>query len=254
MFFFFSKVLVFVLSPFLWFLLSLFTFFILKNEYWKKRFKFLTVSLFLFFSNSFIIESLVQNWEEPGQKIEQIQQHDIGIVLSGMFEYNGDLQVLSVRRGADRIWQAISLYKAKRIKKILISGDSGFIIRSGLHEATQTKEILVEWGIPKEDIIIENKSQNTHENAVKTTKLLHERYANQRFLLITSALHMNRASSCFRKAGLKFSIFSTDHYSKKKNNEITPDKFLPSVDSFVLWEAYLKEVVGYFVYYLQGYL
>lgn len=196
----------------------------------------------------------MQNWEVPGNKIEQINNYDIGIVLSGMFEYNRDIDEISVRRGADRIWKAISLYKANKIKKILISGDSGFVIRSGLHEADQTRQILINWGIPADDVIIENKSQNTHENAVNTTKLLKKRYSNKSFLLITSALHMKRASACFRKEGLQFGVFSTDHYTRRKKDEFTPDILLPSADSFVVWEAFLREVIGYMVYSLQGYL
>jgi uncharacterized SAM-binding protein YcdF (DUF218 family) len=254
MFFILSKVLAFLLSPFLWFLTSMCLYFFLKNEIWKKRFKYLTIILLFFFTNGFPIGFLMRNWEVPGKKINQMHQYDIGIVLTGMFEYNRDLDVLSVRRGADRIWQTISLYKARKIKKILISGDSGFVIRSGLHESDQTKEILVKWGIPSEDIIIENKSQNTHENAVNTTKLLKEKYPDKRYLLITSSLHMKRASACFQKEGLKFCEFTTDHYTKKKKDEFTPDALIPSVNTFVVWEAYLKEVVGYVVYSFQGYL
>jgi uncharacterized SAM-binding protein YcdF (DUF218 family) len=254
MFFILSKVFAFLLSPFLWFLTSMLLFFFLKNEAWKRRFKYLTIALLLFFTSGFPLGYLMRNWEVPGKKIEQMESYDIGIVLSGMFEFNRDLNVLSVRRGADRIWQAISLYKAKKIKKILISGDSGFVIRKGLHESDQTRELLIKWGIPKEDIIIENKSQNTHENAVNTTKLLKERYEKKRYLLITSALHMKRASACFRKQGLKFEMFSTDHYTQKKRVEFTPDILLPSVNSIVCWEAFIKELTGYFIYSLQGYL
>jgi len=254
MFFILSKLLAFVLSPFLWFTISLLVFFFLKNEVWKKRFKYLTIFLLAFFTSGFPIGFLIRHWEIPGKKIEQTSRYDIGVVLYGMFEYNRDLDALSVRRGADRIWQAISLYKAKKIKKILISGDSGFVVRSGLHESDQTKEILVAWGIPKEDIVIENKSQNTHENAVNTTKLLKKKFSKKRILLITSAMHMKRASACFHKEGLKFNVFTTDHYSKIKKDEFTPDELIPSIHSFVLWEVYLKEVTGYLVYSFQGYL
>jgi uncharacterized SAM-binding protein YcdF (DUF218 family) len=254
MFFVLSKVLAFILSPFLWFITSMLLYFFLKNEKWKRRFKLLTIILLLFFTNSFPLGFLMHVWEVPGKKIETMNQYDIGIVLTGMFEYNRDFEVLSVRRGADRIWQTISLYKAKKIRKILISGDSGFVIRTGLHEADQTKKVLIKWGIPEDDIILENKSQNTHENAVNTTKLIKEKYAGKKYLLISSALHMKRAAACFRKEGLKFSVFTTDHYSKKKKVEFTPDSLLPSANSFVIWEAYLKEIIGYAVYSFQGYL
>ena len=255
MFFIFSKILLSTLSPFLWFQISLLLFIFLKNELWKKRFKYITLIILFFFSSGFPIGLLIRNWEIPGKKIKDVKNYDVGIVLSGMVEFNQELEVLTIRRGADRIWQAISLYKKRKIKKILISGDSGYVIRGGLHEASQLKELLINWGIPKKDILIENQSKNTYQNAVFTTKFLNKEFSNKRFLLITSAIHMKRAAACFKKQGLKFDLFSTDHYNiKQKKDEFTPDTLLPSINSFVLWEVYLKEIVGYTVYSSQGYL
>ncbi len=255
MFFLLSKILLFILSPFLWFLTSLFLYMFLKNELWKKRFKYITLSILIFFTSGLPLGSLIKSWEVSGKKISAVKNYDIGIVLSGMVEYNRELEVLSVRRGADRIWQAITLYKRKKIKKILITGDSGYVVRGGLHEADQIRELLIQWGIPKEDILVENKSKNTYENAVFTSKLLKKDYPKKRFLLITSALHMKRAAACFKKQGMQFDVFTTDHYTmKQKKGEFTPDALLPSFNAFVLWEVYLKEVVGYNVYSFQGYL
>jgi hypothetical protein len=45
---------------------------------------------------------------------------------------------------------------------------------------------------------------------------------------------MKRASACFQKEGLKFSEFTTDHYTKKKKDEFTPDALIPSVNTFVV--------------------
>ena len=253
MFFILSKLLAFLFSPFLWFLISFFTFIFLKNEKWKLRFKRISVFILIFFSLGFPIKFLVARWEVTGTRIEKVDNYEIGVVLSGMAEYNKDLNVLSARRGIDRIWQTITLYKKGKIKKILISGDSGYIIRKGLHEADQLKEVLVKWGIPTEDIIVENKSKNTFENAQLTGDLLKKMKNNKRFLLITSALHMPRAAACFKKQNLKFDVFATDHYYIK-NTEFTFDELLPSVQSFEMWEVYLKEVVGYTVYSLRGYL
>ncbi|MFM8241376.1 MAG: YdcF family protein, partial [Crocinitomicaceae bacterium] len=179
--------------------------------------------------------------------------YDIGIVLSGMMEYNKDVERLSVRRGTDRIWQAITLYKKGKIKKILISGDSGYLVKDGLHEADQMKEVLLSWGIPNEDIIIENQSRNTHENAGFTKALIEKEYPNSSLLLITSALHMKRAKACFDKEGLKVNTFSTDHYSEE-NADFTLDNLIPSIDAFQLWDTFNKEWVGYVAYWVMGYL
>ena len=240
-------------SPFLWFLISFFTFLLLKNEKWKLIFKRISIFILIFFSLGFPLNFLVSRWEVAGTQMKKLENHEIGVVLSGMAEYNKDLKVLSARRGIDRIWQTISLYKNGKIKKILISGDSGYVIRKGLHEADQLKEVLVKWGIPAEDIIVENKSKNTYENAQFTCNLLRQYKYKKKFLLITSALHMPRAAACFKKQNLEFDVFTTDHYSMK-NTEFTFDQLLPSINCFVMWEVYLKEVIGYTVYSLRGYL
>jgi uncharacterized SAM-binding protein YcdF (DUF218 family) len=253
MFFILSKILAFLFSPFLWFLISFFTFLLLKNEKWKLIFKRISIFILIFFSIGFPLNFLVSRWEVAGIQMKKVENYEIGVVLSGMAEYNKDLKVLSARRGIDRIWQTISLYKNGKIKKILISGDSGYVIRKGLHEADQLKEVLVKWGIPAEDIIVENKSKNTYENAQFTGNLLRQYKYKKKFLLITSALHMPRAAACFKKQNLEFDVFTTDHYSMK-NTEFTFDQLLPSINCFVMWEVYLKEVIGYTVYSLRGYL
>lgn len=107
MFFVLSKLLLFLLSPFTWLLVSVGLFFYIKDRVWKKGFMWSALFVFFFFSNGFIVNRLVSLWEIEGLQIEKLKQHEYGIVLSGMFEYNKDLNRLSARRGVDRIWQAI---------------------------------------------------------------------------------------------------------------------------------------------------
>lgn len=254
MFFVLSKLLLFLLSPFTWLLISLGLFFYIKDRVWKKRLMWSTVVIFFFFSNGFIVNRLVSLWEIEGVKVENLNQHEYGVVLSGMFEYNKDLNRLSARRGADRIWQAIQLYKKKKIKKIVITGDSGYVLKEGLHEAAQLKQDLVSIGIPAADIIVESKSRNTHENAHQT-KLIFEKkgYSKQSNLLITSSMHMRRALACFEKEGMPCTPFTTDHYSIHSQT-ISVTEFIPSHNAFTMWDKLIKEWVGYTVYNIMGYL
>ena len=253
MFFILSKILAFLFSPFIWMFVCLLLYFWLKNEKWKLFFKRLSIFILIFFSLGFPIKFFISKWEVPGVPFKKVANYEVGVVLSGMVEYNRDLNVLSARRGIDRLWQTITLYKKGKIKKILISGDSGYVIRKGLHEADQLKAVLVEWGIPEKDILVESKSKNTYENAKYSAKILKRKFKGQKILLITSAIHMPRAAACFKKQNLKFGIFTTDHYHIK-TNEFTFDELIPSVGAFHLWEVYLKEVVGYNVYFVKGYL
>ncbi len=253
MFFLFSKLLIFLLNPLIWIITSVVLFIFLKDRKWKKIMAYSSIVMFLFFSNGIIIGGFMNLWEVEGKRIQDIDQYDIGIVLSGMMDYNENLDRLSVQRGADRIWQAISLYKQKRIKKILISGDSGYILKDGLHESTQLRKILIEWGIPEDDIITEDKSRNTYENALYTAEILHEQYPNARLLLITSAMHMRRAAACFQNQDVKFDTFTTDHYSGT-GNYFNPESLVPNTEAIHMWHMFNKEWMGYCIYWVAVYL
>ena len=217
--------------------------------------KYITLFILFFFSNTFLFKEAIRLWEIPAKSSIEIKKHEVGIVLGGMFSYDNDTDRLSIRRGGDRIWQAIDLYKRKKISKILLSGDNGHIIDKGLHESKQLKELLVRWGIPSNDIIVEGQSKNTAQNAQNTAKRLKQTYPHlSSFLLITSAQHMKRAKSCFDKAGIKTTMFSTDPFVGPKRRYTWEEFLVPSVDNFLHWSALNKEILGYVVYYIVGYI
>lgn len=255
MFFILSKIVIIFLYPSTWCVLSLAGFFIFKKEKLKRIFKIVTISLFLIFSNSFIFLEAMKKWEIHGTKIKEVKHYDVGIVLGGMFEYNNDLDVLSVRTHADRIWQAITLYKKGKIKKILISGDSGYVGGRGLKEAIQLKAVLVDWGIPETDLIIEVKSRNTHENAAETKKVLNQSYPHlEKCLLITSGFHMRRALACFKKENLVCDGFSTDLITGPTSNYYWDQYVVPNLESLFGWNKLIKEWIGYVTYRVMGYI
>jgi uncharacterized SAM-binding protein YcdF (DUF218 family) len=162
---------------------------------------------------------------------------------------------LSIRRGGDRIWQALTLFHKGKIKKLIITGDSGYVTKRGLHEAKQLKEVLVSWGIPQSAIITEEISRNTHENAVETKKMLDRSYPHLKdFLLITSGTHMRRAKGCFEKVNLKCETFSTDLYTGPKQAYYWDQYFVPNLSTFENWNTLFKEWIGYLTYVLVGYI
>jgi uncharacterized SAM-binding protein YcdF (DUF218 family) len=229
-------------------------YFYIKNKLWKKRLLWSFVIMFCFFSNGFIVNRFVSLWEVNGIKAENLEQFENGIVLSGMFEYNKDLDRISARRGADRIWQAIQLYKNNKIKKIIITGGSGYVLKKGLHEASQLKKDLISLGIPEEDILVESKSRNTHENA-QQTKLLIQKFglSKQKNLLITSSMHMRRALASYEKEGIHCDPYTTDHYIIHSES-ISILEFIPSQKALIMWNKLIKEWVGYTIYSIMGYL
>jgi uncharacterized SAM-binding protein YcdF (DUF218 family) len=254
MFFLLSKILYLFVTPLFW-ILTLWLLFVWKRKT-KHRKKLLisAITISVIFSNTFIFKEFTRRWEVPGTRIENLAYHETAIVLGGMFEYNNDLDVLSVRRGGDRIWQTLSLYHRGKIKYILISGAHGFVTDRGLDEARQLRDELVVWGIPKEHILIDSISKNTHENAVESVKVLkNKKLMDKPVLLVTSATHMKRAWACFDKAGLKTTPYSTDHFTGKKRAYHWEEYIMPSVSTTNDWSRLTKEWVGYLMYRIMGY-
>ena len=65
------------------------------------------------------------------------------------------------------------------------------LMKMGLDEAKQLKAYLVAQGVPKDDILVETESVNTHENAEMARQVTQGGiWFLLRYLLITSAYHM----------------------------------------------------------------
>jgi uncharacterized SAM-binding protein YcdF (DUF218 family) len=254
MFFILSKVLYFLIVPLNWVAgLLIYTIFG-KSSKWKKRCRNFAVILLLFFCNHFIFNLVINAWETEVKPVTSLETYDIGIILGGYsnFEiYPRDRYNFS--KSANRLTQALELYKKGLIKKMLLTGGSGSILLDDRSEALEVESFLLTMGVPKEDIILEPDSRNTHENAVFTKAILDRDYPNAKCLMITSAFHMRRSKACFEKEKVVFTPFSTDVIAEK--NRITPNSiFFPNRDGFWRWEMLIKEWVGYVVYWLRGYI
>jgi uncharacterized SAM-binding protein YcdF (DUF218 family) len=253
MFFILSKSLLFLISPLFWWCILLLLAFYSSPSLRRKRFRFIAITWFLFFSNTFIFLEFERLWEIPSQKINTIQRkYDVGIVLGGMANYNNDLNRLTIHEGTDRIWHTITLYKKGIIQKILISGKNGFIDDNKLNEAQQFKKDLTIWGIPETDIILEDQSKNTYENALFTKKILQNQDSIKSILLITSSEHMRRAQACFKKQNISFDTFTTNNYNGKNRYWSFDHLLIPSFDTFIRWNSLTKEWIGYITYKLTG--
>jgi uncharacterized SAM-binding protein YcdF (DUF218 family) len=226
-----------------------------KREKRKKRLNWVLIGSLFFFSNTVIFSELLRMWEPEGKKIEEVGHYDVGIVLGGMAEYDNNLDRLSLRRGGDRLWQAMHLYHLGKVDKLLISGNNGHIMDKGLNEAVQFRDILIDFGIPAEDILVDSLSKNTHQNAVESKKVLDQFPELKNCLLITSALHMPRSEACFRKVGFEnIDTFTTDHFTGEKRGYSFEQYIVPNISNLVDWGKFNHEWVGYLVYWVVGYV
>jgi len=176
-----------------------------------------------------------------------VPKSDVIVVLGGM------IQTISVNPGrpeltesADRLVDAVRLYKLGKAKKILFTGGSGLLFESRYKEADLAKGLLLDLGVKEEDLWIESNSRNTWENA-KESKIILEEKQTKSILLVTSAFHMKRSLGCFSKMNLQIFAYPTDYRGLSKESSAF-DLWVPSPGFLELSTLALKEWVGIFVY------
>jgi len=241
-----------LLSPWIWFLSLLIIGIIIKKSKLKKYLLIISVSILFIFSNRFIFNNIEKLWEYEPIKTENINSsYDYGIVLGGLASYNEEYNQINFHEASDRLFQALRLYKLGKIKKLIISGGSAKILQTEVKEADFIKTYLLEIGIPTEDILTENKSKNTFENAKFTAELLGNQIDTSTFLLFTSSQHMKRALMAFDKFGIQTTPYSIDYNTNKSEFGIAYF-LMPDINTLGEWNAFFHEIIGYYVYKLRS--
>lgn len=253
MFFFLSKILSFLISPFTYlFALIVWAFFSKNSRRQKKLLSFALIFTF-FFGNQFILDEFVRMWEPPFVK-KELKDYDLGIVLSGMIVYDAKNDLKRFNSNVDRLLQTLPLLEDQKIKNLVFTGGSGDLYNPENKEAKLLEEYLksVNWDLS--NFIFESESRNTYENALFTKEILekqHPHLVGKKILLITSSMHMRRSIACFEKQG-----FELDYYST--NNNAGPRKFqfehcfIPSSSAFSGWAHLGHEIIGYLTYKITG--
>ena len=256
MFFYFSQFLSFLAMPLTLILLVLLAAAIFSPKSKGKKILWTGILLLLLFSNPFLSNLALLAWEPPYKSFDEIPPTEIGVVLTGVTNIN---KTASDRtffgKGADRITQALQLYRMGKIKKILITGGQGLNPTNAYAEAELLKRFLIMTGMPETDILTEEKSVNTRENAVFTKEFLGKNgiSTDQEFILITSAFHMPRSEKCFAKVGLKTIPFPVDYYSHDIKYDL-PTLLYPRAEALNNWQILFKEFLGLLMYRVMGYI
>ena len=142
----------------------------------------------------------------------------------------------------ERVTTAINTYKKGRIKKIIFMGGVNGASNqdnSTIQEAIKMKELALSLGANKEDILIEDTSNNTFENIENAMKLLPKDINH--ISIITSEFHLKRCYAILRKNYPYISvtmISSKDGFSDR-NNWFLSDNSWNSGRSLATYEAHL---------------
>ena len=254
MFFFLSKVLGYFIKPFNLILIFLALSFVIKNLKWRRRLRWLSLTLFIVFSNGLLFNECLLLWEKPATLISDLDSdYTLAVVLGGTTDVNREPKDrLFFNDGADRVTHALNLYHTGKVKKILFTGGNARLFEDPNRDNSPIFDFYVMCGVDPDDIIIESASRNTHENALFVKELLKEQTG--KIVLITSAFHMRRAEGCFKNVGLNVTGFSTDFKTLLPKDRFGFNVFAPSPNILSSWNFLIKEWVGYVVYWFVGYI
>lgn len=200
------------------------------------------VTLFFYvFTISFVSDRLIGSLEGAYQPPTNVNGDVIVMLGGGATLDTPNVHGLGHLSGfaANRLLTAAQLYHMLHVP-ILISG--GKVLDTTGSEADIAKVILMGLGVPEDQIIAENKSLNTTENAKFTKALLQERGFTKP-ILVTSAFHMKRSVMQFNKVDLGVIPYPTD-YQTNVETRFQPHQLWPSAVALVDASLALKEYLG----------
>ncbi len=143
-----------------------------------------------------------------------------------------------------RVVEGVRLHKAVPGSKLLLSGGAVF---DPVPEAEVMGQIAVLLGVKPQDIMLESDSRDTAEEAEIIAKMI----GKEKFILVTSAVHMPRSMALFRKRGLQ-PIPAPADFLVREASGVRPYQVFPRRRSLGQVETAVHEYLGLAWAWLRG--
>jgi uncharacterized SAM-binding protein YcdF (DUF218 family) len=175
---------------------------------------------------------------------------------SGMIVLGGVINPsLSVARGqvalndaAERLTSAVALAFEYPDARIVFSSGNAELI-GGRPEGDFAMGFLTSLGVAPNRVAVETQSRNTEENALYVKRLIAPK-PGERWLLITSAMHMPRAMGTFRQAGFPVSAYPVDYQTTGKERLLSLHG--SALAGIRITDLAVHEWIGLLYYRLRG--
>lgn len=128
---------------------------------------------------------------------------------------------VALNDAAERLTEAAALARLFPDAVLVFSGGSGSLLDGSIKEAEAAHKFWSQLGVPERQMVFENSSRNTYENAVFTQKLVRPR-DDENWLLITSAFHMPRSMGIFRALGMNPTAYPVDYRTFGNLDDLRP--------------------------------
>lgn len=229
----------------------------------RSLFAIAAVLLILFCSsNPLIAATLVKTLEWRYLPLDPVPSAEAIVVLGGSTRPQSPPRPwVEVQEAGDRILYGVKLYQDGLAPLIVFSGGrihwKDAAERSEAEDMTEIAQLM---GVPERNILREDESLNTYQNAVNTAQILRQRQINT-ILLVTSAIHMPRSVAIFKKQGFDVIPAPTDYWVSAESLAAmrgmslgTFINVLPDTEALDFFTRALKEYIGLAIYRLRGWL
>jgi uncharacterized SAM-binding protein YcdF (DUF218 family) len=173
------------------------------------------------------------------------------IVLGGAIslDLSHARQQVALNDAGERVTAAVELAYKYPNTRFVFSGGNGALIPGRLREADFALRVLENLGVQSNRIMLERESRNTAENAIFSKRLIAPN-PGERWLLVTSAMHMPRAMGAFRRAGFAVEAYPVDYRSAGWADVWTVPGSL--MEGIARTDIAVHEWLGLFIYWITG--
>ena len=204
----------------------------------------LALALFLqiFSGYGFIVKERVIDLEsrypavtETGLQVLNGKQIKSIVVLGNGHVSDRRMSAVSQLGGSSlyRLVEGVRLLQLLPEAKLIVTGGIGY---DPVANAEVVGRVALSIGVPRDRLIIENRPRDTLQEAEMLLPLL----GKEEFILVTSALHMQRAMKIFQEQGMHPLAAPTDYVMKKEIVE-PPGRLFPSPGNLDLSRRILYE-------------
>jgi SanA protein len=137
----------------------------------------------------------------------------------------------------DRVLTAAELYRAGRVKKILMSGDNS---SESYDEPTAMKQTAVQLGVPESDIILDFAGRRTYDTCYRAREIFEVRRA----ILVTQEFHQARALYLCNNLGVDSIGITADRRSYEENNAWKSREFFARVSAWFEMNFVSRQPIG----------
>lgn len=175
-----------------------------------------------------------------------------GIIILGGFEdgwVSAGRPGLAVNEAAERLTEGVRLARRYPSAKVVFTGGVGGLMAGGSDAAGPVGQFLEDTGIDPQRVILEDKARNTYENAKFAASLLKPK-KSETWLLVTSAYHMPRSVSVFRKFGFTVVAAPVDYRTRDRRDLVRMFSSIPA--GMERFDLGVREWIGLFGYRIMG--